>query len=433
MIIPWEVVSHGRAWAVLMVLGLALGARPAAAQFYDPTAIPESGGVPAPGPEAGAQPCPVEELCPSVRPFLYFQADGLLLQRRVLSPRVLASAGSGSDTAAISANDLSGSYKAGSNITIGHTLGSSPYQVELSYFAIGESNESKSAQDASQVLLLTTYTYQQLYATVVNPVTSAVTQVPIFDTSGNPIYTITSTTNTYGTGNLYSPFTNYGENGGMAGYDYNYRVAVQQTSYLDNGELNLRRSLTLVPGFLTGSLLVGARYMGLREGLDYQSYSYLSRLDSAVEQNGSSLHVNTRTSNNLWGGQLGGVFEIYCDHGISLDCGIKAALCNNNMSQETFATLDGTSADYANRGHSKSASGMTYVIDMDFAIVCRPWSHVAARAGYQMLWMSGVALASRNFSPDYQSLSSASADPSWIDTQGTVLYHGPHVGVEVSW
>jgi hypothetical protein len=433
MIFAWGMMSRRRTFAVLIVLAVALGARVAAAQTSEPSAIGESEAA---SEAAGLPRSPVfesEEFRPSLQPCWCFQADGLLLQRSVVSPRGMASVGTDSGAVAISANDLNGPFKDGSRLTIGHRLGDSPYQVEFSYFTIGAWNESKSVQDETEVLLSTSYVYQQLYTSRLNTVTNEIVQFPVYDSSGNPVYTVTATVNTYGKGNLFSPFTGFGADGGVAGYDYSYRVTVQQTSYLDNGELNLRRSLALIPEVLTGSVLIGTRYMGLREGLDYQSYSYLSNLGSTVEQNGSSLHVNTHTLNSLWGGQIGGLFEIYWEHGIWVDCGIKGAFCNNNMSQETDATLSGTSADYANRRHSKSASGMAYVIDMDLALVCRPWSHLTARAGYQVLWMSGLALASRNFSPDYQSLASASAEQSWIDTRGSVLYHGPHVGVEVAW
>jgi len=46
------------------------------------------------------------------------------------------------------------------------------------------------------------------------------------------------------------------------------------------------------------------------------------------------------------------------------------------------------------------------------------------------MWVDGLALATRNFGPSSGILPNSIAA---IDTGGNVVYHGPHLGVEIVW
>ncbi len=76
-----------------------------------------------------------------------------------------------------------------------------------------------------------------------------------------------------GTGNLYSPFSNFGLPDGVVGLDYNNFVSLHFSSRLNNGELNMRRRVLMRPGVYETSFLFGTRYMDLREQFDYFAQS----------------------------------------------------------------------------------------------------------------------------------------------------------------
>jgi hypothetical protein len=180
--------------------------------------------------------------------------------------------------------------------------------------------------------------------------------------------------------------------------------------------------------------------MGLHEGFFYESESHVGAVYPSTPQHDesqkvSSLSVDTRTLNDLWGPQIGAQFEFYCENHLWVNCGVKGALCNNTMTQETRAVLDNTynTSQNSDKTYWQSTNGTTGVIDADLAVVFRPSTHISLQAGYQVMWMTGLALASRNFCPEYQHLTADPDESTWIDTQGQVLYHGPHIGVEVNW
>ena len=95
-----------------------------------------------------------------------------------------------------------------------------------------------------------------------------------------------------GTGNLLSPFSNFGDPEGVLsldpvpdgifqaveGLDFNNRASISWSSQLDNYELNVRRRVDMPPSRHVAaemSVLVGLRYMKLRETLDYYTVSQL--------------------------------------------------------------------------------------------------------------------------------------------------------------
>ena len=165
-------------------------------------------------------------------------------------------------------------------------------------------------------------------------------------------------------------------------------------------------------------LLLGVRHVGIREEFDYFS---------APTLNANPVSVHAHTNNNLWGPQLGGLVDYGCPD-IWLRMEGKAAICNNSANRDLEANVNG-----ADTTHPRlSQSGTAMVADINAAVVWRPTSALTARIGYQAMWVDQVALAARNYAPEAAALTDATADPP-INARGTLIYHGPFAGLQLSW
>ena len=320
--------------------------------------------------------CPAEGCC---KPYFaegswYFSSDGLALQRVFSGLGPAATEGPGSTgTVALSQQNLDDPFQAGVRLLVGHTFGDSPYQIEASYYWLNTLDTS---------------------AQVTDP-----------------------------TGNLYSPFTNFGflaDPTPSGALDLNSFAEIHLVSRLENAEVNLKYSLTLPDSDPRIVLLFGLRHVGIREEFDYSS--------SQAPFTTNSVAVHAHTNNNLWGPQIGGLVDYGCQD-VWLRVEGKAAICNNSADRELE-----TSVNTANATHpTLSNTGTAMVADISAAIVWRPTSALTARVGYQGMWVDQVALAARNFTPaDPASLTDATANPP-INMRGTLIYHGPFAGLQVSW
>lgn len=308
---------------------------------------------------------------------LYFRVDGVMLRRDVHGATDAATLNT-VDNLALSTRDLDMPFSAGPRFLVGHTFGESPYQIEFSYFWLSDLNESAAVRD--------------------------------------------NTLNDEGTlGNLFSPFSGFGENP-VVGLDYNDLVSIREFSFMQNMELNLRRQLPMPQERLTTSFLIGARFVGVRELFGYDSES-----NSPVGGSANSVRVHAR--NELYGFQIGQLFQFNVDRQWWIDTELKGAICNNSTGQRTdyTQTLAGVPMSYSN---SVSRNGTSFVGDLAVTLVCRPTPSVTTRIGYQAIWMTGMAIAARNMNEDAAILA---AGPAQLDLRGTVVYHGPHAGLEITW
>ena len=220
------------------------------------------------------------------------------------------------------------------------------------------------------------------------------------------------------TGNLTRRSPNFGIASPNSSVDNNSLVEIHLVSRLEGGEVNLKYKLTLPDGDPTIVLLFGVRHVGIREEFDYYS---------VPTGNPNPVSVHAHTNNNLWGPQIGGVVD-YGHQDIWLHFEGKAAICNNESDRELDANMNGIDATHPRLYHS----GTTMVADISASILWRPTSALTAKIGYQAMWVDQLALAARNFVSDVATLTDAAAEPS-INTRGTLIYHGPFAGLQLSW
>lgn len=185
----------------------------------------------------------------------------------------------------------------------------------------------------------------------------------------------------------------------VLGYDLGAgaAAAAQYESSLQSLEVNLLKS----HGCWT-KLLAGFRWLQLDE---YASV-YGSNSTTTVFQNNNTL-------NNLYGGHIGFRRLLY-DYGgcLTVDGSVKTGIFGNDADRNTY----GYGTQHLNQG------GVSFVGDVEFqanfAVTCR----CAITAGYQLLWITGLASAPEQFHAyDY------------INNGETIFFHGATVGAVYTW
>lgn len=225
-----------------------------------------------------------------------------------------------------------------------------------------------------------------------------------------------------GAGNLFSPFSNFGNPAAIPGVDFNNFASIRFSSNLNSAELNIRRRLDLPPHrYARGevSFLVGARYMKIDEQFDYLSVT-------GVPAGGSTNQITVNTDNDMIGIQSGVLAQILVHRRGWLDLEGKGAIMNNSAGQDTtFATTDPnggvvTSFGAADKDRTAFLADLSATFNYQFAPA---WTF---RIGYNAMWLSGLALAHENVIQDINILR---LGPSQLNHQGEVAYHGPSIGL----
>ncbi len=216
--------------------------------------------------------------------------------------------------------------------------------------------------------------------------------------------------------NLYSVFSNFGSDPlfGFPETDAAYYQGVSLSSELDNGELNLRHRWVSANCMLHSSWLVGVRYLRLREDMIY-----------ATETNEGSMDYRLKTDNDLVGAQLGTELYLCLTPRFKVGGEIEAGVYGTHSNQRT--NVDCTSC--APLKERNSENDVAFIGEAGVMALFRVTPRLTARAGYQVLFIDGVALAVDNFN----TVSPFSARDSFLDTTGNVTYHGAAAGFEWTW
>jgi hypothetical protein len=195
--------------------------------------------------------------------------------------------------------------------------------------------------------------------------------------------------------------------------DFYSFAKVSEASSLQNFEWNFRRSANMPPGPLQMSWLVGGRYMVVDERFNFNMTSPLAGV--------SPIAVATATENDLIGAQLGAFFEYYLKETCWVDLEIKGALLKNLAERQI--TYAGATTNFDN-GEAAFAG------DLSLTFAYQVTRGVTFRAGYRSVWIDGLALASSQFIADDEILR---GEGNVLIHDGRVAYHGPHLGLIVTW
>lgn len=165
--------------------------------------------------------------------------------------------------------------------------------------------------------------------------------------------------------------------------------------------------------------LAGFRWAGLEES-------------AAVTFNGVPTpgpgSYSLRSSNNLFGMQLGGRGRLEWDRW-ALEGWAKAALAGNAMAQSQDPILEAIAPDAPVRSaRSSSEGGVGFIGDINATLVYKLTDGWAVRAGYNLIWLSGVALAPNQF--DFGDQSTAG---NAVNGGAGLFLHGANLGLEARW
>jgi hypothetical protein len=175
-------------------------------------------------------------------------------------------------------------------------------------------------------------------------------------------------------------------------------------SSLQSGEVNLRRDYN---PWVTW--LAGFRWLEVNENLNATF--------------GAQSH-NVATSNQLFGGQLG-LDVLLWDSGANLELNAvgKAGVFGNVASQTTTTVgLGGITPISVNGGEA------AFVGELGLNGRYRWSDRVSIIGGYNVMWISGVALA-----PNQLATTNYTTGAATVDAGGTLFYHGANAGLEYCW
>jgi hypothetical protein len=188
-------------------------------------------------------------------------------------------------------------------------------------------------------------------------------------------------------------------------------VSSHYRSELGSFEANLRRPIN---SWLT--LLAGFRYVELNEG------SLALGLDFGE---GETANFNVTTCNALYGFQLGADAAFWNRGGrFRVEGTGRVGVYNNHVSNRSSLVQTDGDNHFAAAGTNHAA----FVGELGFTAVYEFTPRLAARAGYELFWVQGAALAS-----DQLAATRLAEGTAGIDASGSAFYHGAIVGLECSW
>jgi len=227
------------------------------------------------------------------------------------------------------------------------------------------------------------------------------------------------------TGNLYSPFSNFGQPPfGINGIDETDRAVFHQIAYssaMDGVELSFRRHWQAPNCRIQGSWLIGVRHVSLKETLTHTTISNFpapnQRMDYAVN-----------TSNSLTGIQIGTDAWVTVIPGLRIGGELKGGFYGSLASSDT--TITATSLGSPVR-EQLSDDTVAAVAEAGLMMTWQINAHVAFRGGYQFFYIDGVALAAENFNSGAAFV--ANERFPFLNHNGDVFLHGATGGLELRW
>lgn len=198
---------------------------------------------------------------------------------------------------------------------------------------------------------------------------------------------------------------------GTAADDFNNAdvMRVGYRSQLHNAEVNYLRD----HGGATW--LIGFRYLNWDDSL----------LINSTDNDGDVSNYGVFNSNNLFGAQIGTRFV---RHGYRWDWEAtgKAGFFGNEITQRQRLTDDDGALTLRNVGNRDT--GGSFVGDINLSAHCRLSDVWRLRAGYNVIVVTGLALA-----PDQLDFSNNLLSGTTVDHSATIFLHGLNVGVEAIW
>jgi hypothetical protein len=195
-------------------------------------------------------------------------------------------------------------------------------------------------------------------------------------------------------------------NRGLTTIDFGGSVFSQYQSNLRSAEINARFSSNS-----WWTALAGFRYLNLDESLSLQQFLPAGPIFQSWTY---------QTSNHLFGGQIGLEGLLYNSSWLTVDTYAKAGVYGT----AAYAFFTQTFL-----GNASAAQGqVSFLGDGGLRATVRLNRWAAVEAGYQLMWLTGVALASDQFKAN---TGTAAAAPLAINSTGFVFYQGVTLGLKI--
>jgi hypothetical protein len=162
--------------------------------------------------------------------------------------------------------------------------------------------------------------------------------------------------------------------------------------------------------------LAGFRYLDLSERFAITAF------DSAE----STTRYAVRTSNDLYGAQLGARVRRYAGCW-SWETTAKAGIYGNDMQQHQAPIIDFPDFEFRS-ARGGSDSDVAFVGDLNFTGIYQLNHTWGLRAGYNLIWIEGVALA-----PEQLDFTNVTGSGTGLASGDGLLLHGVNVGLEARW
>lgn len=231
---------------------------------------------------------------------------------------------------------------------------------------------------------------------------------------------------------LFSVLSDYGRSPpfGFNETDFATFHNIAYSSAFNSYELMYRRRWQGRNCRLQGSYIAGVRYLQLTE-----DFAHSTRRPGApnVAPSVFFMDYTVGTNNSLTGLQIGGDAWISVIPGLSLGGEAKAGVYGNHSNQNT--EIRATSIPDGFRETLKS-DDVAFIGELNAMAIYRINYHWTFRAGYDVLFMDGLALAIENFNPGQPFVTNPVLAPSRVPSyndNGQLLLHGWNVGFEYLW
>ena len=201
---------------------------------------------------------------------------------------------------------------------------------------------------------------------------------------------------------------------GLATFDFldADRMQLDYRAEVQNYEINFTQTSCCDPCV---QWLFGFRYLNLDEMFNINSF------DPAF---GTS-DYNILARNDLYGGQFG-VIVNHDDGCKGWRLTAKAGLFTNEASQSTF--LGDFNNTFVFRDLTANKTNATFLGEVNLSAYWQLGCRTRLVAGYNLLWLEGIALA-----PQQLDFTDTPASSNFVNTNGGILMHGANVGLEVTW
>jgi hypothetical protein len=184
-----------------------------------------------------------------------------------------------------------------------------------------------------------------------------------------------------------------------------------------------------------GSWTLGVRHFILDEQFLYASASTRTPVPTPTGPTAARGFDSTYTTNNLTGIQLGGDTWVCILPGLRVGGELQAGVYGNHMNINTvIQTNEPQVAGINPFRENLQTNDVSFIGQINLLATYRINYQWTARAGYQFLYVDGVALAPENFNPALP-LQNNPFNPRVAVTNdnGNVFYHGWNLGIEYMW